>query len=313
LAGGDFSLTFRFEQEKEPVLGAGLGWDAGDVLNPSVVSIGGTLINFYSGFDGKTWRTGVALSTDGVRWQRQGMVLQPDPASWEGSYIAANGAATFREGEFLYWYAAGASGANAVGLARARGDARGPNAAWRKEDRPVLPRGPWGSWDEISVADPYVVRIEPYFYMYYLGQDRARRQRIGLARSLDGVRWEKLRANPVLELGDIDAFDEMGLGEPAVWTSQGYYWMLYTGIDASVNRRLGLARSTDGVHWAKLPAVFSGSEAWDSKVVCDPTVDVAGDVVRVWFGGGDVASRDENLHGRIGYGVLRPVNDTLTK
>jgi predicted GH43/DUF377 family glycosyl hydrolase len=313
MSGGDSNLTFRFEQQKDPVLSPGAGWESGDVLNPSVVRIGAALVNFYSGFDGKTWRTGVALSTDGVRWEKHGMVLEPEARSWEGSYIAANGSAAFRDGEFYYWYVAGSPAANAIGLERFAGDARGPAGPPRKESRPVLPHGPWASWDEISVADPYVIRVEPYFYMYYLGQDRARRQRIGVARSRDGVVWEKLRTNPVLELGDYGAFDEMGLGEPAVWASGGFYWMLYTGIDPAVNRRLGLARSTDGVHWTKLPAVFAGSEGWDSKALCDPTVDVAGDAIRVWFGGGDVASRDENLHGRIGFAVLRPVSDTLAK
>ena len=95
--------------------------------------------------------------------------------------------------------------------------------------------------------------------MYYLGQDRARRQRLGVARSRDGVHWEKLRSNPVLELGGPGAFDENGLGEPAVWQSHGFYWMLYTGRDDRENRRLGLARSTDGVRWKKLPAVFAGA------------------------------------------------------
>ena len=97
--------------------------------------------------------------------------------------------------------------------------------------------------------------------MYYLGQDRAARQRLGVARSPDGVHWEKLRANPILELGGRGAFDEAGLGEPAVWQSHGFYWMLYTGRDIKENRRLGLARSTDGVHWTKLPAVFAGDAA----------------------------------------------------
>jgi hypothetical protein len=35
-------------------------------------------------------------------------------------------------------------------------------------------------------------------------------------------------------------------------------------------------------------------------------VEAAGDLVTVWFGGGDVASPDENLHGKIGMGILRP-------
>jgi len=62
-----------------------------------------------------------------------------------------------------------------------------------------------------------------------------------------------------------------------------------------------------------LPAVFAGSGAWDAKVMCDSTVLVEDGTIRLWFGGGDVASPDENLHGQIGYGVLRPVNATLAK
>jgi hypothetical protein len=80
--------------------------------------------------------------------------------------------------------------------------------------------------------------------------------------------------------------------------------MLYTGRDHMENRRLGLARSTDGIHWQKLPGLLEGAEPWNSKVICDPEVEVQRDQVRVWFGGGDVASPDENLHGQIGVGEL---------
>ena len=61
-------------------------------------------------------------------------------------------------------------------------------------------------------------------------------QRLGLARSRDGVAWEKLRS-PILE-GAPGAFDEE-LGEPAVWTSGGAWWMLYTGRAHDEQRRIG--------------------------------------------------------------------------
>ena len=315
VSGGDPSMTFAFEAQAEPVLTGGDGWESHDVLNPSVVSDPWPpapgpwpLVLLYSGFDGRTWRTGLAVSEDGTHWQKQGVILSPDRRTWEGSYIAANGSALFHENQFWYWYQAGPRERPRIGLARAV-DTR----SWRKEPKPVLEPGPYGSWDEYGVADPYVVRIEPYFYLFYLGQDRARRQRLGVARSTDGIRWQKLRANPVLELGDAGAFDENGLGEPAVWNSHGFYWMLYTGRDTKENRRLGLARSTDGVHWGKLAVVFGGDQPWDAKVVCDPTVEVAAGVIRVWFGGGDVASPDENLHGKIGMAILRPVRAGLAR
>ena len=89
--------------------------------------------------------------------------------------------------------------------------------------------------------------------MFYLGKDRAQPAALGCRESRDGVSWTKLRSNPILELGDYGAFDAKGLGEPAVWAARGYYWMLYTGRDRNEVRRLGLARSRDGVRWEKLP------------------------------------------------------------
>jgi predicted GH43/DUF377 family glycosyl hydrolase len=154
------------------------------------------------------------------------------------------------------------------------------------------------------VADPYVMEAGGKLYLYYLGMDRARRQRIGVARSADGVHWVKLRANPIVELGGYGAFDENGLGEPAVWASNGFYWMLYTGRSRTERRQMALARSTDGVRWEKLPGTIAGEQPWDQEVICDPTVIVEGGRIRVWFGGGDRASPDQNLNGQIGYGEL---------
>jgi predicted GH43/DUF377 family glycosyl hydrolase len=291
---------YTWQPRGAPVLtpGAAGAWDSRDVANPSIVRRGSRYFNFYSGFDGHTWRTGLATSSDGLNWTRQGAVLSPEGA--EGDYMAANGAALDHAGEFWYWYQAGAKDTPRLGLARSS-DGR----HWRKAPFPVLDGGPRGSWDERGVADPYVLEVRGYFYLFYLGQDRARRQRLGVARSTDGQHWQKLRSNPILELGEYGAFDEMGLGEPAVWIGQGYYWMLYTGRDAREHRRLGMARSTDGVHWQKLPAVFQGAQPWDSQVVCDPTIELLEGRLAVWFAGGDQPSPDENFNGQIGVALLR--------
>jgi Glycosyl hydrolases family 32 N-terminal domain len=293
VSGGDTTLVFRFVAAPEPVIARG---EFQDALNPSVVFSARALapvpVNLYSVFDGHTWHT-----AETVNDEKLGIILSPDPKTWEGDYIAANGSAVFVQNGLLiwYWYVAGPKDKPRIGLAKEAGE-----KVWRKEPAPVLDVGPVGSWDERAVADPYVIRIEPYFYMYYLGQDRAVRQRIGVARSGDGVHWEKLRANPVVEMDE----EEAGIGEPAVWQSHGFYWMLYTVRDFAENRYLRLARSTDGVRWTKLAVRYKGTQAWNSKVICDPTVVVEGERILVWFGGGDVASPDENLHGQIGFATL---------
>ena len=283
-----------------PVLATGAQgeFDSSDVLNPSVVSgPSGVLWNFYSGFDGKTWHTGLATLIAG-RWEKAGRVLSPD--GWEGDYIAANGSAVVANGEVLYWYQAGR--APRIGLARS-----GDGKAFRKESAPVLKPGPYRSWDERGVADPYVIRAGDWYYMYYTGLDRAARQQLGLARSSDGVHWEKNTANPLMDPGN-EPIEDGGLGEPAVFAAAGGYWMLYTGRAWDEQRRIGLARSEDGVAWKRVKGwVFAGRESWDSKVVCDPTVLVNADgTVTMWFGGGNVASPDERLNGRIGVATLRP-------
>lgn len=272
-----------------------------DLLNPSVVSRAGTLVNLYSEFDGHAWRTALASSADGVTWRKEGRVLAPDPRTWEGDSIAANGSALFEGGAFEYWYQAGSENIPSIGLARSN-DAR----VWRKEPRPVLEPGPRGSWDERGVADPYVLKLSGVYYIYYLGQDRARRQQLGLARSQDGLHWTKLRSNPVLEIpwpGSGKA-DENGLGEPAVWSANGWYWMLYSGRNVREQRSLMTAQSRDGVHWTRL-GVTVGNASWDKEVVCDPTVLDQNGSIRLWFGGGDVARPDENLNGQIGSGSIR--------
>ena len=300
--GGRRNLVPRFEVRAQPVLdrGAAGEFDSVDALNPAIVKLGGEYLNLYSGYDGKTWHTGLATSPDGVVWRKHGRVLSPGANTWEGGYIAANGAALIDSGEILYWYQAGEP--PRIGLARSR-----DGSSWHKHAEPVLRGGPRGSWDERAVADPYAFRAGDWLYLAYLGEDRARRQRLGIARSRDGVQWEKLRSSPILELGAAGAFDENGLGEPAIWSSHGRWWMLYTGRDRKEYRRLGLAFSVDGLKWRRYSdaAVLSGSEAWNSKVVCDPEVEMMANGIRVWFGGGDVAHPAENINGRIGIALLR--------
>ena len=97
---------YEWDVRSEPVIhrGAAGAFDSVDALNPSVVQVNGAYQNFYSGYDGKTWHTGLAISTDGVVWSKKGKVLSPDPKTWEGDYIAANGAVLHENGRFLHWY-----------------------------------------------------------------------------------------------------------------------------------------------------------------------------------------------------------------
>ena len=286
----------------ESVLGEGPAgsWDAVDALNPSVARWQDGWVNLYSGFDGKTWRTGVARSTDGRTWRKEpAPVIEPDAASWEADYIAANGATVAAREKLWHWYQSGPRNAARIGLS-----VSDDGLQWNKESAPVFKTGARGAWDETAVGDPYALACGDWFYLYYLGQDRFGVQRLGVARSADGKAWQRSHLNPILETGGAGEFDERGLGEPAVLFTADGFWMLYVGRDSAERRKLGWARSEDGVRWAKTGPVLGGDQAWNEAVVCDPEWLIVDGRPLVLFGGGDRPSPDENLHGRIGIAEL---------
>ena len=138
---------FRWKAQASPILarGGASDWDSTDVLNPSVLRWKDRYLNLYSGFDGKTWHTGLAESADGVAWIKRGRILSPQ--GWEGNYIAANGSAMEFQGEILYWYQAGDP--PRIALARSR-----EGMGWQRRGEAVVPLGPRGSFDEMGVAGP---------------------------------------------------------------------------------------------------------------------------------------------------------------
>lgn len=79
-------------------------------------------------------------------------------------------------------------------------------------DNPVLNVGPEGSWDEKAVVEPFVIVDGDTYKMWYGGFDGTN-YRIGYATSPDGKTWTKADdVNPVLDLGEADAWDEENVG-----------------------------------------------------------------------------------------------------
>ena len=249
------------------------GWDFVEVLNPSVIVFQDKLYNYYSGWDGNVWRTGLAISSDGILWKKEEQpVLDIRKNNWDNSYIAANGAAVSFKGKVYYYY----QGTNSeikypeIGLAMSY-DGKDFDT---RTDTAVVKCGDEGEWDCHGVADPYIFSFGGSLYMYYLGMDELNIQRLGIAKSIDGKNWIKYKNNPIMDVGVKGAFDENGLGEPSVIYKAPYFYMLYTGRNTQEQRNIGVAISLDGVNWKKLNygGIFNLNEkSWDNQVICDTT------------------------------------------
>jgi hypothetical protein len=164
-----------------------------------------------------------------------------------------------------------------------------PHAApWVKYPaNPVLEAGPPGSWDELGVGSPCVIRSGAHSYiMWYAGTGAAGMQ-IGIATSSDGITWEKDARNPIFGLGNTGEWDADGIGDPCVFLEGTHYVMYYSGGQAP-RRMIGCATSDDGFIWYRAAAVAvlgpAAGPAWDDREVMTPWVIPAGNSYTMWYG-----------------------------
>lgn len=299
----------------EPVVERGTDeWDAVDVLNPSVIKWKDRYINYYSGFDGSSWRTGIAESDDGLSWKQYSgnpVFGIEDLREDNSGYIAANGSAILYDDKVYYFYQmSDLKDEPQIGLAVSE------DAYHFTDYGVVFKQGEAGTWESNGVGDPYVIYENSTFYLYYLGMNESGIQRLGVAMSKDGIQWERSSANPILDVGCSGAFDENGLGEPSVYYNSPYYYMLYTGRNAAEQRNIGLAVSINGIDWRKLSyqGEFKDQTLWNREVICDTTFMNLEDQVVVYYGGGDKPEPAENLNGQIGmFGIDISQHRDMTK
>ncbi len=149
-----------------------------------------------------------------------------------------------------------------------RATAPSPEGPWLIEPDPVLEPGPQGSWDDLAVRVPSVVRTDEGYSMWYTGASSTKAM-IGLARSSDGVTWVKHddpatsdtlfgESDPVLvpEPSRGSTWDQANVHQPRGVEVDDGFIMLYAAVNtvetpSAVIQRHGLAVSRDGVSWAR--------------------------------------------------------------
>src|SRR4051812_8889468 len=80
----------------------------------------------------------------------------------------------------------------------------GDKGSWQLGEQPVLTPGEFGSWDDFAVREASVLRADNGFTMFYKAVAFSGQERncgIGIARSADGVTWQKFTDNPIFTPG----------------------------------------------------------------------------------------------------------------
>lgn len=199
----------------------------------------------------------------------EGQVVLDLGQGWDAAFVW-RGAVIYNGSSFMMWY----SGEDNVHYKDNIGLATSSDGVFwtRYSENPVLQFGPTNSWDYSSVNEPWVIHENGEYKMWYSGQTWSAALgitsiSIGYATSPDGIHWTKSSDNPVLTPGP-GGFDAKEVYQPVVVSFGSGYLMYYIGYSAeSQVSKIGMAKSTDGVHWTKsgtidIPKVNGG---WDGS------------------------------------------------
>ncbi len=197
----------------------------------------------------------------------------------------------------------------------------------------VIDRGPVGEWDHAAVDNPYVYAEDGRFYCFFEAQDTKRsgwHERIGLAVSDDGVKWNKSPDNPVLDVGRKGAWDGVVAKLPSgVIKRADRYYLFYSGRNHSDIRKtakaIGVATATSlAGPWRKHdgnPILSGRADGWDRHLTTLPVeIFKQGGSYRLLYRGmkgfyhdqglGAATSDDLLNWSRVGEAVARPLIPT---
>jgi beta-1,2-mannobiose phosphorylase / 1,2-beta-oligomannan phosphorylase len=202
-----------------------------EVTRPYVLVESGQLTMWYAAHSERSVVIARATSGDGIEWEREGVVLEPT-LSWEKAALMCPSVIRDDEGQYHMWYSGGERyEPDAIGYATSR-----DGVSWtRVQDEPVLGPGEPGSWEADRVAGAHVFREGDWLYAAYIGfangfEDCA----IGIARSRDGVNWERHANNPVVTRGAAGEFDSINVYKPFVIVD-GDEWRMWFNASSPIS------------------------------------------------------------------------------
>ena len=119
------------------------------------------------------------------------------------------------------------------------------------EHNPILrPLG--GSWESSNLYNPAALVVDDEVVLLYRAHADDIVSHIGIARSKDGVHFER-ESEPILS--PTEDYERYGCEDPRISVIDGVYYLTYTGWDRH-SAQLCLATSTDLQHWTKHGPLF---------------------------------------------------------
>ena len=224
----------------------------------------------FVAFDGVGYQTGLASSSDLVRWEKQGAILKRDASSPVVKYnIAMNwilrenalrsqGDLVKIDGRFVGAYHAYPNegleqGAAVIGLCYSE-DLRN----W-EVGPPVLHPDDGAPWEHGGLYKPCILKHRGSYYIFYNAKNQTKspwHEQTGVAMSSDLKHWTRYLENPVIPNGGSGSPDEIFASDPCVLQDGDKWAFYYFGLDAKGVARDLLATGRDLFHPEKCKQVI---------------------------------------------------------
>jgi len=267
-AGGSRSIAYLesddgFEWSREPKVALeslpDSKWEK-DVNRICVIHHDGVYKMWYSGqsYTAQTLSTledglggsfiGYAESSDGSTFKRlDEPVLKPE-AQWEYKSLMCPHVNWDEEEQiFKMWYSGGQwIEPNAIGYATSK-----DGIDWSKhKDNPIFEPIPENRWERERTTACQVIKMDCWYYMFYIGFEDVHSARICFARSKDGITgWQRHKDNPVIS-GSNMGWDADGAYKPflyyeeekdrwILWYNGRSGWLEHIGIATHEGKDLG--------------------------------------------------------------------------
>lgn len=207
---------------------------------PGAIVRGDTLHLFYQTYgNGSKDAICHAYSTDGVHFTRDSTnpIFHPS-GSWNNGRAIDAEVTFYRDRYYLYFATRDPSGEIQMqGVAEAPKGTDFSRESWKQaSDKPILK--PELPWEGKCIEAASIIEKNGTLYMFYAGSYNNAPQQIGLAKSVDGIHWERTAQTPFLSNGKAGEWNQSESGHPDIFKDKnGNYYLFYQG------------NNTDGASW----------------------------------------------------------------
>lgn len=181
-------------QSKQSIISVGDygSWDGAAVGIGALIYENGLFKMFFNAYDQtKKFRIGYAYSSDGLHWQKHSTPVFEGELAW--NYSTVSSAIVKNDSGYFLYYSTRTIASNdyVIGMAYSKDGLK----FYDTFNKPVL--SPTQAWESKSIYWPSILKDKDQYIMVYMNGSGGTKSAFGIAKSTDGIQWQKLSTNPV--------------------------------------------------------------------------------------------------------------------